>query len=58
MSSVKVSSYKAELRGYKTCDVLDNVWGVWLSVAVEYCHSIYYDPQHVWVIEALSSLVS
>ena len=57
MSSVKVSSYKAELRGYKTCDVLDNVGGVWLPVAVKYCNSIYYSPQHVWVVEAISGLI-
>ena len=58
MSSVEVSSYKAEWRGYKMCDVLDNMWGVWPSVAVEYRYSIYYRPQHVWVVEALPSLVS
>jgi len=57
MSSVEVSSYKAELGGYEMCDILDNVWGVWLSVAVKYGYSIHYSPQHVWVIQALSSLV-
>ena len=57
MSGVKVSSHKAELRRYKTCDVLNNMRGVWLSVAVKYRNSIYYSPEHVWVVKALSSLV-
>ena len=56
MSSVEVSSYKAELGRYEMCDILDNVWGVWLSVAVKYRNSIYYSLEHVWVIQALSSL--
>jgi hypothetical protein len=57
MSGVKITPYKAELRGCEMCDVLDDGRCVWLSVAVEYCNSVHNGPQHVWVVKALSSLV-
>lgn len=57
ISSVKVSSYKVEQRGYKMCNVLDNMQGVQLSIVVKYYYSIYYCLQYIQVVKALPSLV-